>query len=238
MQGSKLVSSFIWWLFAFVFFVPIIIWWKSVGDPSVYFTHVLPPGQSIFAFAKLAGLLAISGLWAQAVLAMMPRVPMFRGFPTLTRRTHIVLGLATASLIAAHVGMFVFASSLRKKVIAWDLLLPNFDHGYYFLCITFGAIALYILVIVLFAGWRTHRGDQGWKKAHMLWIGVFAFALLHSIGIGSETRNGILGYVFLFIGSSLSLIVIARLGVAISKHRLRSIRIKTKTATSDNYPGV
>lgn len=84
MQGSKPVSTFIWCVVAAVLVAPIVTWWRSVGDPSVYFTHALPPGQSIFIFAKLAGLLAIGLFWAQALLAMAPRVPMFRGFPALT----------------------------------------------------------------------------------------------------------------------------------------------------------
>ncbi|MDR6841218.1 hypothetical protein [Pseudoxanthomonas sacheonensis] len=235
MQGSKLVSKVVWCIVAAVLIAPIVTWWRSVGDPSAYFTHALPPGQSIFIFAKLAGLLAIGLFWAQALLAMAPRVPMFRGFPALNRRAHIVFGSATGFLIAAHVGLFVVASSLRKKVVAWDLLLPNFDHGYYFLFITFGAFALYLLAIALFAGWRTHRGTRAWKKVHMLWIGVFAFALLHSIGIGSETRDGALRYIFLFTGSSLTLLVAARVWSAIRSRQQRVGLRKASAAASSHH---
>lgn len=235
MQGSKPVSTFIWCVVAAVLVAPIVTWRRSVGDPAVYFTHALPPGQSIFIFAKLAGLLAIGLFWAQALLAMAPRVPLFRGFPALNRRAHIMLGAATAFLVAAHVGLFIVASSLRKKVVALDLLLPNLNHGYYFLFITFGAFALYLLVIALFAGWRTHRGGRAWKKAHMLWIGVFALALLHSIGIGSETRYGVLRYVFLFTGSSMTLLVIARAWSAIRSRQQRRVPRKELAATSEHH---
>ena len=235
MQGSKLVSSFIWCMIAAILVIPIFTWWRSVGDPSVYFTHSLPPGQSIFAFAKLAGLMAIGLFWTQALLAMAPRVPMFRGFPALNRRAHILLGAITTFLIASHVGLFVVASSLRKKVIAWDLLLPNFSHGYYFLCITLGAIALYILIIAVFAGWRTHRGTRAWKKVHMLWLGVFIFALLHSIGIGSETRYGALRYVFFFIGSSLTLVIVARVWSSMHYRQKRLDPRETGVIASDHH---
>lgn len=196
-----------------VLVAPFAAWWQSVGNPSVYFTHDLPPGQGLYAFAKLAGLLGLALFWVQAMLGLAPRVPFLRSLPAISRRTHIRLGLAAVGLIVAHVGLFVVGSSLRKKTIAWDLLLPNFDHGYYFQSITWGAFALYLLAIALFAGWRVRRGGRVWKPAHMLWFAVFAFALFHSISIGSESRNPALAYSLFFLASSLTLVSLARLVV-------------------------
>lgn len=225
MQGRFATTWITYGLIAVVLAAPVAAWWWSVGDPSVYFTHDLPAGQGLYAFAKLAGLLGFALLWVQALLGMAPRVPLFRALPVVSRSAHIWLGTSAAILIAAHVGLFVAGSSLRKKAVAWDLLLPNLDHGYYFQMITLGAVALYLLVIALFAGWRLRRGQRRWKAAHMLWPAVFVLALVHSVTIGSESRYGALVYVFFFMGSSLALIALARVAAW-----LRNRRAKAATA--------
>lgn len=222
MQGRVATAWLTYGLIAVVLSAPVVAWWWSVGDPSVYFTHELPAGQGLYAFAKLAGLLGFALLWVQALLGMAPRVPLFRALPVVSRSTHIWLGSSTAMLIVAHVGLFVAGSSLRKKTVAWELLLPNLDHGYYFQMITLGAVALYLLMIAFFAGWRLRRGHRHWKAAHMLWPAVFALALVHSITIGSESRYGVLVYVFFFMGSSLALIALARTATWLGTRRAKA----------------
>lgn len=222
MQGRNATTWITYGLIAVVLVAPVAAWWWSVGNPSIYFTHDLPAGQGLYAFAKLAGLLGFALLWVQALLGMAPRVPLFRGLPVISRSAHIGLGCGAAMLIVAHVGLFVAGSSLRKKTVAWELLLPNLDHGYYFQMITLGAVALYLLVIALFAGWRLRRGHRRWKAVHMLWPAIFALALVHSITIGSESRYGVLVYVFFFMGSSLALIVLARTATWLGTRRAKA----------------
>jgi hypothetical protein len=199
---------------AIVIVIPLLVWLYSVGNPLVYFTHETPPGQGLFVFAKLAGLLSIALFWLQATLAMLQYLPVFREMLPIRSYHHRLLGMTIVALIALHVGLFVVASSLRKKVIAIDLLWPNFNHGYYFSAISYGVLALYLLLIVLFAARQVRRGMVAWKKIHMLWAAVFALALLHSLSIGSETRYGMLSYWFFFIALSLALFVIIRLWFA------------------------
>lgn len=235
MQGRFATAWITYGLIAVALLAPVTAWWWSVGDPSIYFTHKLPAGQGLYAFAKLAGLTGFALLLVQALLGMAPRVPLFRTMPVVSRSGHIWLGSSTAILIMTHVGLFVAGSSLRKKAAAWDLLLPNLDHGYYFQMISLGAVALYLLVIALFAGWRLHRGQRGWKAAHLLWPAVFVLALVHSVTIGSESRYGALVYVFFFMGSSLALIALARM-VAWHKNRRAkaAMAYSGSTLTSDS----
>jgi Glucodextranase, domain B/Periplasmic copper-binding protein (NosD) len=218
-------------LVAVVILTPLLIWLRSVGNPLDYFTHEMPPGQAIFIFAKLAGLLAMALFWLQAMLAMLQRLPSLRDIFPIRSHHHYFLGITTALLIGVHVGLFVVASSLRKKVVAIDLLLPNFDHGYYFSAISYGVLALYLLLMVLFAARQVRRGAVAWKKVHMLWAAVFALALLHSLSIGSETRYGILSYWFFFIASSLALLIIIRLWFA-----SRSVRSTPRIIDTDTVP--
>lgn len=223
MQGRFATAWITYGLIAVVLLAPVAAWWWSVGDPSIYFTHDLPAGQGLYAFAKLAGLTGFALLWVQALLGMAPRVPLFRALPVVSRSTHIWLGFSVAVLIAAHVGLFVVGSSLRKKTVAWELLLPNFDHGYYLQMITLGAVALYLLLIALFAGWWLRRGKRRWKSVHMLWPVVFVLALVHSVAIGSESRYGALVYVFFFMGSSLALIALARMAAWLKARRTKAV---------------
>lgn len=234
MQGRIATAWITYGLITVVLVAPAMAWWWSVGDPSVYFTHDLPVGQGLYAFAKLAGLLGFALLWVQAVLGMAPRVPLFRAMPAISRSTHIWLGSSAALLIVAHVGLFVAGSSLRKKTVAWDLLLPNLDHGYYFQMITLGAVALYLLILGLLAGWRLHHGQRRWKAVHMLWPVVFVLALVHSLTIGSESRYGALAYVFYFMGSSIALIALARLAVWRRSRKVKATIARGSTLVSDS----
>ncbi len=185
-----------WLMIGICLLVPFVAWWLSVGDPSVYWRYTLPPGQVLFAIAKLAGLAAMTLMTLQAAWALVSRSAWRRVLPQ-TTLNHQALGLATGLLALAHGVLFIVASSLRRKVPAWDLLLPNFDHGYYFACVSLGAIALHLMVVVTVAGWQLRRGHRRWKPVHWLWIAVFGLSVAHSLGVGGETRDLVVatGYV-------------------------------------------
>jgi sulfoxide reductase heme-binding subunit YedZ len=178
--------------------VPFVAWWISVGDPTVYWRYQLPPGQALFALAKLAGLASITLMTFQAVWALVSRSPWRDRFVGQTSLDHQALGLAAGTLALAHGGLFIAASTLRRKVPAWDLLLPNFDHGYYFACVSLGAIALHLLMFVTVAGWQLRKGNKRWKPLHWTWLAVFALSVAHSLGVGGETRDLVVATGYLF----------------------------------------
>lgn len=186
-----------WALIAACLVVPLVAWWWSVDDPSVYWRYQLPPGQALFALAKLAGLAAMTLMTLQAAWALLTRSPWRDAAWAQTTLNHQALGLATGVLALSHGVLFIVASSLRRKVPAWDLLLPNFDHGYYFACVSLGAIALHLMVFVTIAGWQLRRGNRRWKPLHWVWLLVFGLSVAHSLGVGGETRDLVVasGYV-------------------------------------------
>lgn len=204
-----------------VILAPTAVWSISVGNPLDYVAYTLPPGQSLYVVAKFAGLLALSAFWVQCLLGLARRTPVLRGIPPVSMRFHRWLGYATLILVLAHVGLFFVAASMRAGTPAWNLLWPNFGHGYYNACVSLGLIALWCLLLAAYAGWRTSRGQQGWKMVHMLWFVVFALVFLHAYAIGSESRVGAMRYVLLFMTTGL---------VATSWSRLRMTRKKGRPA--------
>ena len=191
---------------------PLIVWMASVNDPMSYARlNGLPPGQQLYLIAKFAGLSAFFLFWLQCMLALARYAPIVAGFPVSDLRLHRRLGAATALLILAHVALFIVAASLRTGHASWDLLLPSFTHGYYKSNVGLGAIAFWIVCLMLFAGWRISRGQQRWKALHMLWPVVFGLGFLHAFAIGTESRYGAMRYLVLFLVVSIVVAGIQRL---------------------------
>ncbi len=191
--------------------LPVAIWWSSVQHPMAYLRiDGLPPGQSLFVLAKLAGLLAVVALWMQAMLALAGRVPLLRVLPASTPRQHRRLGVVAALLALAHVVLFIVATTLRKQALAIDLLWPNLDHGYYFFNVSLGAFAFWLMVLTVFAGWRIARGDRRWRAIHLLWPALIGLVFFHALAIGSESRFGAMRGVMLMLAITAGTAGIAR----------------------------
>ena len=192
--------------------LPVAIWWMSVQHPMAYVRlDGLPPGQALFVLAKLAGLIAVVALWMQAMLALAGRVPLLRVLPASTLRQHRRLGMVTALLVLAHVVLFIVATTLRKQVLAIDLLWPNLDHGYYFFNVSLGAFAFWLMTLTVFAGWRIARGDRRWRVVHLLWPVLIGLVFFHALAIGSESRFGAMRGVMVVLAITVGVAGVARM---------------------------
>lgn len=204
-------TRMIWIGLAVICCAPLVVWMATVNDPMSYVRlNGLPPGQQLYLAAKLAGLFAFCLFWLQCLLALARHAPVVPGLPASDFRLHRRLGIATALLILAHVVCFVVAASLRTGHASWDLLLPNFTHGYYKFYLGLGAIAFWIVCLTVFAGWRVSRGHARWKRIHLMWPAVFGLAFLHAFAIGTESRFGAMRYLMLFLVASLIIAGIVR----------------------------
>jgi DMSO/TMAO reductase YedYZ heme-binding membrane subunit len=190
---------------------PFAAWLVATGDPLVYFSHSAPAGQAPYVFSKLFGLLTIVLMWLQAMSALAKDSPALRGFMRLKGSHHALLGAAVLASAVSHVALFIVASTLRTQHIAFDLLLPTSAHGFYRTFIGVGAVAFWLLLFVVFAGWRRYRGHARWRWVHRLAFVVFGLAFLHGITVGSETRFGLMKYVYAFMGLSLTAALLSRL---------------------------
>jgi len=213
MRAGMLKRLIAYLTIAAVLFAPLIVWLISVKNPVAYLIKDVPPGQALYIVSKLAGLFALCAFWGQCILALAARAPVLREFPTVRQHQHKVIGLLTLVLVLTHISLFFVAASLRGGAPAWTLLWPNFSHGYYNAMVSLGLIAVWLLLLGVYAGWRTARGSRAWKKVHMIWFAVFLLVFIHAYAIGSESRYGAMRYVLLFIATSLVAATLSRIGI-------------------------
>lgn len=185
-------------------FIPVLVWLVSTGAPQAYLTHRVPPGQSLFVASKLCALLALTLFWLQCMTALARFSPALQGLMRLTRMQHIVLGSAAVGMIAAHVALFMAASGMRTGHAAFNLLIPHFDLGYYSVHVGYGAMALWLLVLAVIAGALRMSGRARWRWLHRAVFVVFVLAMVHGVSIGTETRFGLMKYVYAFIALSMT----------------------------------
>lgn len=195
------------WLLAATFLAavlaPVVVWAISTGDPLVYLRYEMPPGQSPYVLSKLIGLLALSIFWLQWMIGFLRRVDWIALPVRRAHATHRHLGLLVFGLVLVHVGLFVYAVSLRTEHFAWHVLVPSFSEGYYKQRIALGILALGLFPLAIVAGILRRRGRL-WQWVHRLWIVVFALIFVHAISIGTETRMGVLWYFYLFLAVTMT----------------------------------
>lgn len=206
---------------AVVLLVPVGAWLASTPDPLGYFLYDVAPGQRLYVVSKLVGLVAFSFLWFQALTALAGMAPQLPGFVRFGRPLHRRLGLAIASLVVVHAGLFVAAVSVRSGHLALHVLVPKFDAGYYVQHVAFGILALGILLLAVVAGLARQRSPRIWRWVHRLWPVALVLAFLHGYGIGTETRFGPMQFVYVFAGVSLLVVLVRRLSLELRRRRAR-----------------
>jgi len=170
--------------------LPGATWLAALGNPVTYFRFDLPPGQTAYILVKLAGLYLFVLLWLQVMFALLKGDPRARNLlPDWTVRKHRLLGIATLLVAWAHFLLFFTAVSLRKDAIGYDLLLPQFSNGIYFVAVSLGWFALAGLNVVALTGLLRMRTGGIWSLAHRLSLGVFCVGLVHAQMIGSEAKT-------------------------------------------------
>ncbi len=146
----------------------------------------------MYVLAKLAGLYAFVLLWVQVMFGLLKNDSLSRYLlPQWSMGKHRLLGIATLLTAWAHFLMFFAAVSLRKDTIAYDLLLPEFGKGIYFIAVSLGWFALIGMTLVAIAGTLRNKTHGIWVLAHRLSLAVFLMALIHAQMIGSEAKGGI-----------------------------------------------
>jgi len=173
-------------------FAPVFIWMQSIEDISIYIDYETPPGQVYYVLSKLAGLYAVFLLWLQVVLAVVNGTPFGARFSFWNVKFHRNLGLVTFGCILLHTALFVIAVSLRKAHFAYEILLPNFSHGFYGYAVTLGVFAIYGLVVVVIAGYLRKRGIKNTKWLHRISVVALILTLTHCLLIGTETRYSLM----------------------------------------------
>ncbi len=156
-----------WLMMIAILALPLVTWLAAIGNPVTYFHYELPPGQVMYILAKLAGLYAFVLLWVQVMFGLLKNDPLSRYLlPQWSMGKHRLLGIATLLAAWAHFLLFFAAVSLRKDTIAYDLLLPEFGKGIYFIAVSLGWFALIGMTLVAIAGILRNKTHGIWVLAH------------------------------------------------------------------------
>jgi len=187
-------------LLTVVFLLPGLAFLQTTGDIGIYFRHRVPDGQILYLGAKLCGLYAVIFLWLQLLQGLLHasgyRFLNSNGNPGFHRN----LGLLVVFLFLTHIALFVSAVSLRSGHFVYQLLLPRFFGAYYPSILSMGLIGAWLLLIAAAIGAMRRRSKRnGWVWVHRLTWGAFFLVYFHSYLIGSETRVGLVPWLFYFM---------------------------------------
>lgn len=170
--------------------------------------YMLPPGQWWYLSAKFSAQYAYIFLSLQIILGMtMAQFTMLHPRPILLI-WHKTLGLLAVGSTLLHVVFFFLASNLRSGHFPFELLTLQFSRGYYAMYISIGLIATILLFLIAAIGLCRHIlprwiFEYGHRFAWFVWL----LAFLHSISIGSETRD-VLFWSLFYAGSAGIIIVL------------------------------
>ena len=178
------------------FVLPVLSWIENTGGFLRLFEIHQPPGQSWYVLSRLFGLLALTaGCW-QFFIGLSRRFPVRLISKITTIRTlHSVLGLVSFLLFWSHALCFTTAVSIRKDVIAYNFLLPNLTDHYHSV-ISIGWLSLILVTIAIFARLLRVRHQDKW---HRLVYAVLPIALLHSLLVGSDTRDTMMIFYYFIV---------------------------------------
>lgn len=193
--------------------IPILVWWQSMANPAIYFSHQLPPGQIHYVISKLIGLYAILFIWLQILVAVYAQKSTGKLIPKITPKRHLWLGCMTMLFSVLHASMFIWGVSLRSGHFASHLLWPDFLGGFYNFAVALGVIGLWSVMLVAISGYKRKSSPRKgfWRLAHKLSVVAFLLVFLHSFLIGTESRIGIMFYFYVGMAAVLLCVLLHRL---------------------------
>jgi predicted ferric reductase len=203
-----------------LFILPGLAFIQTTGDLSLYFRYQVPDGQILYLVSKLSGLYAIILLWLQLLQGLLSACGHQFLNQTGDPRFHRYFGLWVVCLFITHIATFIAAVSLRNGYFTVELLWPHFFGPYYPAVISLGLIAAYLLLMaVVIAIFGKRLPQKLWIWGHRLsWLAFF-LVFLHSYLIGSETRVGLMEYLYYFM----IIATVITIGYRLRKTRVVSI---------------
>ena len=157
-------------------------------------------GTGVMALLLLTAAVAAGVLtWSGRTVAGVPR------FAVAT--VHRNAGLIATILLLVHVGTLLFDPYAQLSIV--DILVP-FAGTYRPLWLGLGTVAFDLLLAVVITSLLRNRiGLRGWRAVHWFAYAAWPFALLHALGIGSDT-----GQWWLRLLATLCFVIVAAAAIA------------------------
>jgi predicted ferric reductase len=152
----------------------------TVGDPSTQVFWVVSRALGIVAIVLLS-------LSVSLGLAMSGRLLRRPGVPARLKHLHEACTLVTLGVVAAHGGVLLLDGWLRPSVAG--VTLP-FALAYRPLWTGLGVIGGW-LALILAGSFYVRRviGGRTWRWLHRWTLAVYALALVHAVGAGTDGRS-------------------------------------------------
>jgi methionine sulfoxide reductase heme-binding subunit len=129
-------------------------------------------------------LLAITVVWG---ILSITKVIERKGLPRWMMDLHKYLALLTVAFTAMHLGALVADNFIH---IGWREILVPYALDWKPGAVTFGIIALYLLVVVQVSSWlRPHLPRKVWKATHMLSYPAMWLVAMHGLRAGTDSSN-------------------------------------------------
>jgi methionine sulfoxide reductase heme-binding subunit len=162
-------------------------------------------GTGVMALVLLTASVAAGVLtWSGRPVAGAPRFAV--------AAVHRNAGLVATVLLLVHVTTLLFDPYAQLKLV--DLVLP-FDGTYRPLWLGLGTVAFdLLLAVVVTSLLRTRIGLRGWRAVHWFGYAAWPVALLHALGIGSDSAQWWLRAVaaacFVIVAGAVAMRIMAR----------------------------
>lgn len=208
-NGFGFILYSIW---AGILILPGLIWLQNSRLIDDYFYGV-ELSQSLYVLSKLFALYAIIILWLQLVSTLNQNTRFQWMFPLSVNRHHRLLGLSAFVLTTLHIFFFVTAVSLRKQTLTINLLWPDFQ-DYYHTGISLGSISFWMMFIAVsaigFAYYWLKQRVLLLVTLHRITIIAVILGFVHSLMIGTETRQGFYLYYYSFLLATMAISFLLR----------------------------
>lgn len=196
--------------------MPVFVWFLSIGtDPFDSLSYEALPGQRLYLFSKLLGLIAIALIWLQVMIMLLRHQQWLKKLYVRNYHRGLGYGIGAASLL--HATFFYIAVWIRKDEIPWDLLVPVFGDGYYKSMMSVGVVSLVLMGVGIYHG-RKAMGNYRPIQAHRVVFVLLALVFVHSLAIGTESRMPLQLELYLLWIGALIMAVVARLRFIFSSH--------------------
>lgn len=188
--------------------LPLLVWINVEGNPWEYLFNQVPSGQAFYIFSKLLGLYAFFLVWLHIIWVLLKKTALYSVMPSWKLHYHQIMGISLIAIIILHIAFFITAVSLRNGVFSLALLFPDFS-DYYHGLLGLGVLALWLLPLIVYAGYRLKKNQKKQGLHHTTFL-FYVLIFVHSIGAGSETKSGVLFWVYLLMGISVLLAILSK----------------------------
>lgn len=162
---------------------------------------------------RASGLVGFTLLFLSMFLGLAIRLPGLRRLisPVTSLSVHHWLSLQALAFMMVHGAAFTFD---RYLGFSWaDVLIP-FHSSFQSLLLSFGIVALYVMVLLVVTSlWKRSIPYRVWRAVHFLNITAYVLGVAHALYLGTDLKIVLLRNVFIGLNGLLVVLIVWNLGL-------------------------